>query len=322
MPELKSDLAELGIYVQTVAELTGIPLGQVEKDFWLIEALRATHDVAVDESVGLIFKGGTSLSKGFNLISRFSEDVDLLVIFPDEKGPGARHTVFKKMAKAAAGALLCNPVVDGSASETGVKRPVALPYPSEFTPDNAGIRREGLYLELGSRGGTHPSSKQEIRSLISEYAKEAGLPIEFAEAEPVSIETLDPARTLIEKLLIVHNSALEGDEQKKRSTARHYYDIHCLLNRESVREMVTAVGARAMAEDVAYQSAIANLGPTDIPDGGFPSSPAFDLASNGEARDEFEDVVLPFLLWPGAERPSFEACCMIVSEEAATLSLE
>jgi Nucleotidyl transferase AbiEii toxin, Type IV TA system len=320
LPDLRSDLAELGIYVQRVSEATGIPLDQVEKDFWITEALRVVSDIAADQGVDLIFKGGTSLSKGFGMISRFSEDVDLLVVFPEDLSREARHRVFRAMAKAAAEALLCEPIVDERVSETGVKRPVTLRYPSELISDAKGLRNEGLYLELGSRGGTHPSATHEFRSLIAENAASVELPDDFEEAAPISIETLDPARTLIEKLLILHDAATQEDELRKRATARHYYDIHCLLNRDNVRASVQSVGARAMADDVAHHSAMADLPATRIPDHGFPESPAFDPGSNAAARDEYEKVVVPLLLWPGTEQPTFEACCGIVSQHSPILT--
>lgn len=320
MPDLGSNLTELGIYVQRVSEKTSIPTAQVEKDFWITEALRAVLEVAADRGVGLIFKGGTSLSKGFKMISRFSEDVDLIVVFPEGMSNTTRHNVFRTMAGAAGDALFCEPIVNDAASERGVKRPVTLPYPSALGLGAAGIRNEGLYLELGSRGGTQPISAREIRSLVAEHAAEVDLPNDFDEVLPFSIQTLDPARTLIEKLLILHNAAIEGDDARKRVTARHFYDIHCLLDNAAVRESVLSVGANAVAIDVAEHSAMAGLAQIHIPDGGFPNSPAFDHDANPEARQEYEEVVLRLLLWPDAEQPSFEDCCQKVKEHKSILA--
>ncbi|MGH8997927.1 MAG: nucleotidyl transferase AbiEii/AbiGii toxin family protein [Acidimicrobiia bacterium] len=59
-----------------VADETGIPAAHVEKDFWVTEVLRGVVAGAVASKVVMVFKGGTSLSKAYGIIERFSEDVD------------------------------------------------------------------------------------------------------------------------------------------------------------------------------------------------------------------------------------------------------
>jgi hypothetical protein len=67
--------AELGQLVQIVARSTGIAAALIEKDYWVTHTLWAIQRTGLD----IWFKGGTSLSKGFGLIQRFSEDLDLMV---------------------------------------------------------------------------------------------------------------------------------------------------------------------------------------------------------------------------------------------------
>ena len=67
--------AEFAQLVQIVARSTGIAAALIEKDYWVTHTLWAIHQTGLD----LWFKGGTSLSKGFGLIQRFSEDLDLIV---------------------------------------------------------------------------------------------------------------------------------------------------------------------------------------------------------------------------------------------------
>jgi len=67
--------AEFTQLVQIVARSTGIAAALIEKDYWVTHTLWAIHQTGLD----LWFKGGTSLSKGFGLIQRFSEDLDLMV---------------------------------------------------------------------------------------------------------------------------------------------------------------------------------------------------------------------------------------------------
>ena len=65
-----------------MAEATGVPIAHVEKDFWVTEVLRGIARCSAVTGVSAVFKGGTSLSKAFGLIRRFSEDVDVIVIAP------------------------------------------------------------------------------------------------------------------------------------------------------------------------------------------------------------------------------------------------
>jgi predicted nucleotidyltransferase component of viral defense system len=76
---LRNSPAEFEALRDSASERLGLNRGAVEKDYWATEVLRSAcaMDVGVE---GIVFKGGTSLSKAFGLIERFSEDVDLLVV--------------------------------------------------------------------------------------------------------------------------------------------------------------------------------------------------------------------------------------------------
>ena len=72
-PEAAQRRAEL---IELATERSGVPHLQAEKDFWLTEVLRGTAAAAAEVGIQVVFKGGTSLSKAYGLIERFSEDVD------------------------------------------------------------------------------------------------------------------------------------------------------------------------------------------------------------------------------------------------------
>lgn len=65
---------------ERVESAIGIPMAHVEKDFWVTEVLRGIAKCSGELGVSAVFKGGTSLSKSFGLIQRFSEDVDMIVV--------------------------------------------------------------------------------------------------------------------------------------------------------------------------------------------------------------------------------------------------
>lgn len=75
-------------------ELTGLPLVAIEKDWWVTLALNASFSLSYSKNI--VFKGGTSLSKGWNLIERFSEDIDLAI---DRKFFGFEGDISKTQIK-------------------------------------------------------------------------------------------------------------------------------------------------------------------------------------------------------------------------------
>ena len=80
--KLHQDIKLFSDTLRAASQRLGIKLEFVEKDYWITLVLsRLAHSKYVNESV---FKGGTSLSKGFNLIERFSEDIDIAII--NDKG--------------------------------------------------------------------------------------------------------------------------------------------------------------------------------------------------------------------------------------------
>src|SRR4051794_15742103 len=103
--QLRQDLDTLAALVQQTAAHLAIDEAFVEKDFWAIEVLRvcaAGDQILVDgqaRPVSAVFKGGTSLSRIYGLIDRFSEDIDVLVVFPAETGLNSRGKSLKRIAQ-------------------------------------------------------------------------------------------------------------------------------------------------------------------------------------------------------------------------------
>lgn len=91
MPDrLVDDPEGVSVLAVSVAEKTGIPAAHVEKDFWVTEVLRGIAEAATTRDIEIVFKGGTSLSKAFGLVERFSEDVDVLVVLSPQESAGER----------------------------------------------------------------------------------------------------------------------------------------------------------------------------------------------------------------------------------------
>ncbi len=277
---LRDDPDSLNALVSRVAEHRSLNPAYVEKDFWVTEVLRVASRgrpiAGCDQQVEFIFKGGTSLSRVFGLIDRFSEDIDLLAAFPEGPGPSARHALFKQV-DAEIAARLGTPGIVGP-STTGVKRDTTYVYPASFS---GGALKEGLLLEMSSRGGTHPASLHPFRSMVAIYAEEVlGEPAsvweEFAAFE---VSVLAPERTLLEKLAAVHAAASAGDGNALLKAGRHFYDIAQLLASPAVTDALDALGPKGVGElatDIDSHSHSAGFAWSARPDGGYADSPAFD----------------------------------------------
>ncbi len=124
--------------------------------------------------------------------------------------------------------------------------------------------------------------------------------------------TCSHRRTLVEKLMIVHHAAVEGDEAEQARLARHYYDIWCLLNDADTVAALSETPVDVLEREVVTFTRAAELETTRRPVTGFATSPAFDPTAAQSARSAFETIVLDQLVWPDAPRPTFEECCALV----------
>lgn len=290
MSRLRDNRDDLNALVNTVADWLGIPAAYVEKDFWLTEVLRVASTSRMlrlrdgrDVPVVFVFKGGTSLSRVYGLIERFSEDVDLLAVFPDgsieESTDRARHAVLKSVDAGVADHI--GVAGEATDSTTGVKRFTRYSYDTEH---GESFIRPAVLLELGSRGGSTPAEMHTFRSMVARYAIETlgDAEDQWEEFASFDLLVLAPERTLLEKLAAVHAAAELNDGAARVKGARHYYDVYKLLNSGAVVAALTELGSTgvsSLANDIHSRSLAAGLPCVERPEGGFASSAAFDKES-------------------------------------------
>jgi predicted nucleotidyltransferase component of viral defense system len=217
----------------------------IEKDFWVVWTLK--HLFALNPRPPLIFKGGTSLSKAFGIIERFSEDIDLIVDrgyfgFSGEHdiaavtSTSARNRrldrVSERVASYVASDLLpsLRARFDALLSQTArleidPQRPETLLfyYPTDLQHDYV---RSMVQIEMGGNADNWPTVVCGIRAYVQE-----DFPAAIAEA-PVDVVTIDAARTFWEKLTILHKTAhrleIEPAWIPPPRYSRHYYDVYRL----------------------------------------------------------------------------------------------
>ncbi|OBH47302.1 nucleotidyl transferase AbiEii/AbiGii toxin family protein [Mycobacterium mantenii] len=305
----------------------------LEKDFWVTEVLRAatvprmlTARDGTKHPTGTIFKGGTSLSRIYGLIERFSEDVDLLVRFPDvDASPGAKDKVLKGIRDDVADHLRLDATqLTLEAATTGVKRNVRYHYPGSTVPDHGPVS-SGVLLEMGCRGGTYPTQKHQLRSMVADYAihqlnESQDTWDEFA---PVAVEVLAPVRTLLEKLALLHDAVSryeqEGDGRLLKA-GRHIYDVHQMLVCPDVVAELEAIGTDGvmrLCADIDEHSHAAEFTFTPRPDDGYGCSPLVDPSHPSRAvLNRGYNQVMGLVY---GTRPAFDNCIAAIGARAALL---
>jgi hypothetical protein len=182
------DTDEFGPTVDAVAERLDISATAVEKDYWVSEVLRVLAAAFPDD---FIFKGGTSLSKGYRIVERFSEDIDVLVL-PGQRGRGAVDKLMKAMGEVAAAGVGGEATGVGGA-ESGRHRSFAVSYPAGREP--TALIATSVLLEMGVRGGPQPHERVGIGCLLGDALGAAGTDLaEYEDLAPFEVTVLHPAR--------------------------------------------------------------------------------------------------------------------------------
>jgi hypothetical protein len=247
----------------------------IEKDFWVCWTLNALFNELEADGPRLLFKGGTSLSKGYGLIERFSEDIDITVFREDIGQPatveelealsGKKRNARLKAIKAACQEYIQGPMLEQlsellrqtlqtsnlNANRARVEADPADPdgqslllwYPTSTVEGNAYIRR-AIKIESGAKSALDPHASANVKPYIADDLPNLDLRVG-------NVTTVDPSRTFWDKIVILHGlrrwwdrrGELRGGGQR---VSRHYYDVYRLLASETGRK---ATDDAEMSED-------------------------------------------------------------------------
>jgi hypothetical protein len=252
----------LDLFLATANRL-GAPVGNVEKDFWVCWTLNALYHERPAGGPRLLFKGGTSLSKAYGLIRRFSEDIDITVFRDDLHEPASVEELEalsnkKRRAKLDAIRDACRAHITGPlrdflavqlADATGGTGRVEVDeddpdgqtllvwYP-EVEPRDGAYVRPTVRIEFGAKSALDPNGPVTILPYVSEEASRLDLAVG-------DVTTIEATRTFWDKVVITHGLRRWYERrgvlrQEGQRVSRHYYDLHCLLGSE--------VGKAALAD--------------------------------------------------------------------------
>lgn len=252
----------------TTANRLGTQIGNVEKDFWVCWTLNALYQARPAGGPRLLFKGGTSLSKAYGLIERFSEDIDITV-FRDDLDAAASveelEALSNKKRRARLDAIgdACRAYVTGALHEflsahladatdgTGrIEIDQADPdgqtllvcYP-EVEPRSGAYVRPAVRIESGAKSALDPNRCVTVRPYVSEEAGGLDLTV-------VGVTTIEATRTFWDKVVIAHGLRHWHERrgvlrQQGQRVSRHYYDLHCLLGSQVGRTALADSGLGA-----------------------------------------------------------------------------
>ena len=242
--------------LQTCAGKLGRRAEHLEKDVWICWVLQGLF--TMPGRLPMAFKGGTSLSKVFRAIRRFSEDVDVTVYYKslDQsidpfdprvsrtardkytellKAKLAEHTksVIRPHFEKLVAQLAETPAKPIIISDDGEK--LFIPYPSCFGAD------ESVFLEFGGRNVISPNEEHLLRPYIAGELRE----LQFPEA---TVPVLVPSRTFWEKATLIHVACNRSDPKLDADRqSRHWHDLAVLADHAIGK---TAIPDRQMLEDV------------------------------------------------------------------------
>lgn len=315
-----------GLFAATAQRLGTSPQN-VEKDFWVCWTLDVLFN-GLGEGPRLLFKGGTSLSKAFGLIQRFSEDIDVTV-FRDDLGlpasveelaalSGKKRAVALDSIKEACEAYINGPLaeqltvicaeacarneLDANAIKVQAdpqdRQALLLVYPS-VTPTDAYIAKS-VKIESGAKSALDPNSLQTITPYVD--AEVPGIDL----AVP-GITVVDAERTFWDKVVILHGlrrwyeirGQLRGNGQR---ISRHYYDLYCLLQSETGRAALRNI--ELGADCVAHARMFFNRPDFDLASA---QAPTFALCPEGGMIDDLRQDYRAMSVMIFGEPPKFEA---------------
>ncbi|MCE4217603.1 nucleotidyl transferase AbiEii/AbiGii toxin family protein [Aquirufa antheringensis] len=237
---------DFGDLLAIVSSNLGVDITLVEKDYWIMHALYSLKQ----QNIEFELKGGTSLSKGYGLIHRFSEDIDIhirtnfgLAI----EGKEDKRSVIDAR-KQFYDVLANNIIIDGIVQvERDYEFDDLLKYRSggirlyykTRTPILDGLK-EGILLEAGFDTIT-PNSLLNISSWVWEHLVSIDIHSKYKNNTALAVPCYHPGFTLIEKLQTIirkFRNMDKGSESTEKNFMRQYYDVYCLLGDKTVIEFI------------------------------------------------------------------------------------
>lgn len=220
----------------------------LEKDYYVTEALR----IVAGAGDQIIFKGGTSLAKGWNLIDRFSEDIDIFLdprAYDPPLGKRAIDRELKVLRDALAKHQAFTFLKEESQTIGGLGRNDRFSYTQRF--GGAGEVANRVLVEAGTASGREPTTVIELRSYLAEFLAAQGVSLGADDEGSFPMRLLHFRRTFVEKMFAIHSKVeiFKRDGTPLGTYARHYYDLVQLSEQPDVATMLKSAEYAAIKSD-------------------------------------------------------------------------
>lgn len=243
---------------RTIYEQVSLRLGiddpkAIEKDIWVTGVLQAIYTLPYADK--LVFKGGSSLSKIWNLILRFSEDIDLAIdrsVFELEGDLTKKQ--LKKLRKASSlfvkdvfavdlqntihakgladyCTITADPDGEGDATYPEPRK-VHIAYESVYGNTGPDYLQAEVLLEIGARSLFEPTAKAKVKSLVS---KNSTIDTTFVDVDIISAV---PEKTFLEKVFLLHELFTTDGCRTANRKSRHLYDLMKMMDEPFAKDAV------------------------------------------------------------------------------------
>lgn len=238
---------------ESISHKVNLPAQVIEKDFWVTAVLQTVFSLPIAEH--LVFKGGTSLSKGWKLIERFSEDIDLAVdpVFLGANEGDLTKKQIKKLRKVSSLFVLeqLTPMIRERIADVGLQsfitleaqpngegdntypepRQVYFHYKSVFE-ETLSYLRPDIVLEVSARSLLEPTDAIEVKSILAEH-------LPFEPLTKATVHTAVPAKTFLEKAFLLHEMfSVPEQGMKAERKSRHLYDLYMMMNKDFAKSAI------------------------------------------------------------------------------------
>ncbi|WP_291109167.1 nucleotidyl transferase AbiEii/AbiGii toxin family protein [Flavobacterium sp. UBA6195] len=258
----KTDKAEKVAVFNAIATQKGMKPFAVEKDWWVSRTLEIIFQMEIAKH--LVFKGGTSLSKAWNLINRFSEDIDLAIDkdffgFTGELGKNQRDKLRKTAGLYTTGTFfkelqaafikrgfvdLDFKIIEAKDSDQD-PRVLEIYYPNVINSSSEYVLPR-VQIEVSCRSLREPFSVKKFGALVDEVYADKDF------VEPLfEVPTVNPERTFLEKVFLLHEEFHRPEEKMRVDRlSRHLYDIYHLTN--------AGIAEKAINDKELYETIVAH----------------------------------------------------------------
>lgn len=222
--------------LRAASQQLNIKLEFVEKDYWITLVL--SHLAKSKYVADAVFKGGTSLSKGYNLIERFSEDVDIAIINNNAKTGNEIKTIIRTIEKEITKELTEIKMAGVTSKGSRFRKSVF-----EYMSTEKSNAKNKLIVEINSFANPFPFQRMSIQSFVFDFLMQTGNEYFIGQyhLQPFEVNGLSKEQTLLEKLVsLIRCSFAKDPIQTISGKIRHFYDLYFLMNNSECATFVTS----------------------------------------------------------------------------------